>query len=293
MQFNVTKWGRRQFVKLAVFVGGVLSIFSFGFLVQAHEVDPSVAAASSEILQDILNDNAGVVSAAPVVRPIVKIDAAKFTERGIASWYGSRFHGRLTANGERYDMHAYTAAHKTLPFGTILRVTNARTGENSLVRVNDRGPYINGRIIDLSKTVADRLDIALGKVEIESFIPVRRMRREHLPQVGDTTEAVMIFDADNHPVKGVIPDTVLYASDNFTATMQEWDAMRDDLASDLFLKVVIPTDEESLARAERWIKLHRGTPYYRYEIVRAANQLRPMELVQPVAMKQVDLVGSL
>jgi len=70
--------------------------------------------------------------------------------QGLASWYGPGFHGRRTANGERYDMHALTAAHKTLPFGTRVRVRSVHTGKEVVVRINDRGPYKHQRIIDLS-----------------------------------------------------------------------------------------------------------------------------------------------
>lgn len=70
--------------------------------------------------------------------------------RGLASWYGPKFHGRRTANGERYDMHGLTAAHKTLPFGTKVRVRSVHTGKEVVVRINDRGPYKRQRIIDLS-----------------------------------------------------------------------------------------------------------------------------------------------
>jgi rare lipoprotein A len=75
-----------------------------------------------------------------------------------ASWYGPRFHGRLTANGEIYDQMAYTAAHKSLPFGTLLRLTNKQNYKSIVVRINDRGPYIPGRKIDLSKKAALLLD---------------------------------------------------------------------------------------------------------------------------------------
>jgi rare lipoprotein A len=75
-----------------------------------------------------------------------------------ASWYGPRFHGRLTANGEIYDQMGYTAAHKSLPFGTLLKLTNPITNKSVVVRINDRGPYIPGRKIDLSKKVAIELD---------------------------------------------------------------------------------------------------------------------------------------
>src|SRR3954463_8034040 len=71
--------------------------------------------------------------------------------KGVASWYGPGFHGKKTANGERFNTHDLTAAHKTLPFGTKVRVTNEQTGKSVVVRINDRGPYAHGRVIDLSK----------------------------------------------------------------------------------------------------------------------------------------------
>jgi rare lipoprotein A len=80
-----------------------------------------------------------------------------YYETGIASWYGPGFHGNRTANGEVYDMNGISAAHKTLPFGTIVRVVDLETGRSIVVRINDRGPFIEGRIIDLSKGAAEKL----------------------------------------------------------------------------------------------------------------------------------------
>lgn len=76
-----------------------------------------------------------------------------------ASYYANKFHGRKTASGERFNMHALTAAHKTLKFGTRLKITNPDNGESVIVRVNDRGPYIKGRGIDLSKAAASEIDL--------------------------------------------------------------------------------------------------------------------------------------
>ena len=93
---------------------------------------------------------------------------------GVASYYGRRFHGRLTANGERFDMRAMTAAHKTLPFGSMVRVTNRRNGRSVTVRINDRGPFIRGRTIDLSRSAAEQIGmIAQGhaRVELELVLP--------------------------------------------------------------------------------------------------------------------------
>ncbi len=82
-----------------------------------------------------------------------------FTEEGIASWYGSDFHGKRTSNGEIYDMHAMTAAHKTLPMGVYVRVVNKANGREEVVRINDRGPFVRGRVIDLSYTAAKKLGV--------------------------------------------------------------------------------------------------------------------------------------
>jgi len=86
-------------------------------------------------------------------------DATGFTEEGIASWYGADFHGRKTSNGEIYDMHAATAAHKTLPMNVYVRVTNLANGRQSVVRINDRGPFVKGRVVDLSYAVASQLGV--------------------------------------------------------------------------------------------------------------------------------------
>lgn len=87
------------------------------------------------------------------------LNADGFVENGLASWYGSDFHGKYTSNGERYDMYAMTAAHKTLPLGVFVRVTNKRNDREIVVRVNDRGPFVRDRVIDLSFSAAKQLDI--------------------------------------------------------------------------------------------------------------------------------------
>jgi rare lipoprotein A len=85
--------------------------------------------------------------------------SAGYHEKGIASWYGDDFHGLATANGECYNMYAYTAAHKTLPMPTVVRVTNLENNKSVIVKVNDRGPFVRGRLIDLSYAAAQSLDI--------------------------------------------------------------------------------------------------------------------------------------
>ena len=93
-----------------------------------------------------------------------------FVQVGVASWYGPKFHGRKTASGEIFDMHALTAAHRTLPFGTLVRVTYLKTGKSVVVRINDRGPWKRGRIIDLSYAAARKIGLVrdgTGRVRLE------------------------------------------------------------------------------------------------------------------------------
>jgi rare lipoprotein A len=89
---------------------------------------------------------------------------------GIASWYGEDFNGHLTASGEVYDMYEYTAAHKTLPLGTVVKVVNLENGMSTQVRINDRGPFVEGRVIDLSRTAGRAIgirDAGTTKVKLE------------------------------------------------------------------------------------------------------------------------------
>jgi rare lipoprotein A len=107
-------------------------------------------------------------------RYVVLASASGYHERGVASWYGPDFHGLRTATGERYDMFAMTAAHKTLPIPCYARVTNLSNGRSIVVRINDRGPFVANRIIDLSYAGATRLDMirnGTAFVEVEALTP--------------------------------------------------------------------------------------------------------------------------
>jgi rare lipoprotein A len=104
-----------------------------------------------------------IVSCAAAQRPravsTLPAERGELFETGIASWYGADFHGKPTANGEIYDMHKLTAAHQTLPFHALVEVENPENGRKVLVRINDRGPFLKDRVIDLSLLAAQRLDI--------------------------------------------------------------------------------------------------------------------------------------
>jgi rare lipoprotein A len=105
-------------------------------------------------------------------RYFVLPESRGYSEQGIASWYGREFHGRPTSSGEVYDMYAMTAAHKTLPLPTTARVTHLATGKSIVVRINDRGPFKKGRVIDLSYAAARELGIltaGTGQVEVQAL----------------------------------------------------------------------------------------------------------------------------
>ena len=122
------------------------------------------------------------VEAPAVVLPLQPVRPIRVWE-GLSSWYGEKFHGRLTANGEIYDMYAPTAAHPTLPLGSLVRLVNPKTKQSRLVRINDRGPVIEGREIDVSYEVARSLGFeeqGLARLRIELLeVPKRQWREMH------------------------------------------------------------------------------------------------------------------
>jgi rare lipoprotein A len=147
-------------------------------------------AESLAVVLCIVSLGAGAVSgpssqeAAKVTRPLVSMASTTKTKQGLkknqpsqvgtASWYGESFQGKQTASGEPYDMLDFTAAHRTLPLGTLVRVTNLKNGRTVVVRINDRGPVPEGRIIDLSYNAARTLGFkerGLQKVRVEAYQP--------------------------------------------------------------------------------------------------------------------------
>ncbi len=145
---------------------------------------------------------------------------APFSERGLASWYGRKFHGRRTASGELYNMYAMTAAHKTLPIPSYARVRNPTNGAEVLVRVNDRGPFVRGRIIDLSYTAALKLGLlrGVGTVEIERItlddIRTGAWRRDP----GTAVASASASASASAPVPPALPDATLAATATTTTT---------------------------------------------------------------------------
>ena len=139
----------------------VLSACTFGVPIGGQKADPGSLKKSK-----YGNPSSYIVMGK---RYFVMDSAAGFKQRGIASWYGSKFHGKRTSSGEIYNMHAMTAAHKTLPIPVYVKVKNLDNGKTTTVLVNDRGPFVDGRIIDLSYAAAKKLGVdgpGTARVEI-------------------------------------------------------------------------------------------------------------------------------
>jgi rare lipoprotein A len=118
------------------------------------------------------------------VRYKVMDSSLGYKENGVASWYGTKFHGRKTSSGERYDMYSMTAAHKSLPLPTMVRVTNLTNGKSVIVKVNDRGPFVDKRIIDMSYAAAIELEMdgpGTAMVEVEALTATKAKTSEPLP----------------------------------------------------------------------------------------------------------------
>jgi rare lipoprotein A len=137
--------------------------------------DPGTTKASSSAAQNSIKKTekpekaAATTAEAPKVAPLGR-PTRKKPQIGTASWYGQKFQGKPTASGEPYDMYEFTAAHRELPMGSWLKVTNLRTGKWLIVRINDRGPFVGDRILDLSDSAAQMLDIkarGVARVKLE------------------------------------------------------------------------------------------------------------------------------
>jgi rare lipoprotein A len=128
----------------------------------------------------------------------------EYSEVGEASWYGPGFHGGQTANGEKFDAYAMTAAHRTLPLPSIVRVTNTRNGKSAIVRINDRGPFADDRIIDLSKAAAQKIDMigsGVAQVKVEYL---RAETESYIAQLqqGKSPQQIMIAQNESNTMRG-------------------------------------------------------------------------------------------
>ena len=151
-----------------------------GARTEAAKLRPAATAPAAHAAEAPADEVPGLPAELP--RPtLLNGEVPREFQRGTASWYGPRFNGRRTASGERFDMTEFTAAHRTLPFGTLVRVHSLVNGRDVDVRITDRGPYIGNRIIDLSRAAAEELGmLGLGFKEVVLMVP------ESTPEVAVT-----------------------------------------------------------------------------------------------------------
>jgi len=164
----------------------------------------------------------------------------RVVERGVASWYGPKFQGRATASGERYDMYAMTAAHRSLPFGTVLEVRNLDNGKTCRVRVNDRGPFVRGRVVDLSLAAARELDmVGPGTARVELAVVSTGMPRPRSPL--DPTPVVASAPAPIR-VEVSVPDAPVYTVQVGAFSERQRAVTLRDLLAARFEGVVVRSD---------------------------------------------------
>jgi rare lipoprotein A len=207
-------------------------------------------------------------------------ESAGYTEQGIASWYGREFNGKRTSSGERYDMYSFTAAHKTLPLPTTARITNLSTGKSIVVRVNDRGPFKKGRLIDLSYAAARELGfLSAGTAMVEvAALPDSGSG----PVLAGTPGAATTSAPSAHPAPGL-----MYVQVGAFGQRENAEELKQRLERRGFANVVIRYD----ARSE--------TPLYRVRVgpvadaaeydtvvdrVTAMNVREPRLVVEPADM---------
>jgi len=186
------------------------------------------------------------------------LDTAEgYVETGIASYYGGKFHGRRTSNQEVYDMYAFTAAHRTLPLPSYARVTNLENGRSVVVRVNDRGPFHEGRLIDLSYAAAVRLGIhrqGTGRVEVRGLVPGRE---PVLARAGAPARAPASDAASRSPMDSLVeslPANAVAGTARATGGEGEW---RFDMSRD---GKVMTADEFDAWMAARQVRVATGRP---------------------------------
>lgn len=138
--------------------------------------------------------------------------SAGYQERGVASWYGKKFHGNLTSNREVYDMYEMTAAHKTLPLPTYVRVRNLRNNQSIVVRVNDRGPFVSNRIIDLSYAAALKLDMVRDGTSLVEVTAINFDKPAATQQSGDRPTSTRQPDQPARPARPAIVSTPAISS---------------------------------------------------------------------------------
>lgn len=207
-----------------LFVAIVVAVLGVAMLVEARDL-PANAAPASDTVTTVSDTTPAITDSEPTFLEFEDV------ADGLASWYGQPFHGRRTASGRRFDMNEFTAAHRTLPFGSLVRVVNPTTGKTIVVEITDRGPFIRRRVLDLSRAAARELGVSVSPVQIEALTPasIREFYMENDSTVLalDSDMSVRIVDRDD-----LVGDTT---SSSFTEAFQQRDS--------LDVIVIVPTEK--------------------------------------------------
>lgn len=220
---------------------------------------------------------------------------APFRQRGLASWYGRRFHGQPTASGEPYDMYAMSAAHPTLPIPSYARVTNRQNGLSVIVRVNDRGPFHSGRVIDLSYTAAYRLaysQAGSAPVEVELVLPNEApalAARTGAPARAEALRAdgARTFGASgSEPAVKTRPPAIPVASDGRGVYLQlgafSGRVNAESFRARIALEFAWISDAIEILQKDGLFRLHMGPYRDRGAAAAAAEQIRKVLELTPV-----------
>ena len=222
-------------------------------------------------------------------------DARPFVQRGAGSWYGRKYHGRKTASGEIYDMFAMTAAHPILPIPSYARVTNLRNGKQVIVRINDRGPFLASRIIDLSYTAALKLDIIRGgsaELEVERLLPdeIARLQAEKR----ERSNPALAKKPSDDPIASLLPPSA--PSDPATTAIEpsfylQLGAYSDETNARTMRDRVLtawPTHlpQPVIVQSGGWYRLHSGPFANRGQAADAARQLQSANQIQTTVVQR-------
>jgi len=212
-----------------------------------------------------------------------------YRRQGVASWYGKKFHGNPTSNGERYDMYAMTAAHTTLPIPSYVRVTRVSNGRSVIVRVNDRGPFLHGRVIDLSYVAAHRLGIigpGSGEVIVERIMPNEiRAGSWNRGNRATPSQASMVAEGIEPPEPRITPQVRMVSSPPSSSSMVQ--------SQQVYLQIGAFRDESnarSLANraaasmpSQMPVEVDQNSPQiYRVRVGPFANREAAMQAINPV-----------
>lgn len=182
-----------------------------------------------------------------------------FVQEGVASWYGPGFQGRKTANGERFNTNEMTAAHKTLPFNTLIKVTNLSNGISTIVRINDRGPYIRGRIIDLSKAAKNEIQMGgLAPVRIEVYDP--EMEEELASEEEEVTAPVNLFENEYPATSKIFVEWIKDTLNSGNITEEQINQIFN--GSKIKIKVLTSNFDDANSKIYQELSENNGFNYY-------------------------------